>query len=159
MKNLINLKLTKKNLKIFLDNLRYEDSEEMKLFFKNNSIDDFYKICQKNKKTTYFLSDFDKNPVALGGCVPYKDKSAIVWLLSTKEVYKYKIELFKYIKNKIEFFKKRYSFLYNYIYKSNFEALKWLNILGFKSVDVDNKEFKLFYFKDYTNKKIERRNN
>ena len=50
-----------------------------------------------------------------------------------------------YVKNKLECFKDDYDFLFNFIYKSNFEFLKWLKKADFEIVD-NNENLKLFYF-------------
>ena len=45
-----------------------------------------------------------------------------------------------------EDFKKNHDILFNVIYKSNYDALKWLAKCGFKVLDLNNKNYKLFYF-------------
>ncbi len=141
-----NIELTKENLILFLNNLKQEDKEELDEFLKNNTIDDFINICFKNKNTTCFLADEFSFPLILGGVCKNKNKG-LVWLLCSNKHFKHKKEIYKYIKNKINEYKKEYDFLFNYIYKSNFKALNWLLKLGFKTKEENNKDFKLFYFK------------
>lgn len=141
-----NLEINKENLEKFLLNLRNEDFEELKIFLKNNTIDNFINICLKNKSNTDFLADNNNKAVALGGIKPENKDTGQIWLLCSKDWFKHKIELYKIIKNRIELFKKDYLVLYNYIYKSNFKALIWLKKFGFKHKKV-NSEFKIFYFK------------
>jgi len=143
-KNLKALDLNKKNLKAFLDDLRKEDKKELEIFFKTNTLEDFFSLCFKNKKTTYFLENKNNIPVALGGVVS-KENKGLIWLLCTNEAKYHKKELYGIIKTKISDFKKEYPYLYNYIYKTNFKALLWLKKLGFKYKKV-NENFKYFYF-------------
>jgi len=60
-----------------------------------------------------------------------KLKIACVWLLTTKYVSQNKMTLMKELKNQISFADKKYDLMYNFIYKSNFEAKNWLKKLGF----------------------------
>ncbi len=138
----------KQNLSKLFDNLRKEDFEELKFFLKDNYKENFIKICM-GAKNKWFLCDKSFNPVAIGGVEDvcgHKEKIGQVWLMCSNNVTRHKLELFKYIKNKIDEFKKRYKLLFNYIYKSNYDALKWLEGFGFKYKNT-SKDYRFFYFK------------
>ena len=55
-------------------------------------------------------------------------------------------ELYKYIKTKVDKYKEECSLMFNYIYKSNYDSLKFLSALGFRIVDLTCEDFKLFYY-------------
>ena len=143
---MIEAEITKDLLVAFLNDLRKEDKLELDEFFKNNTLDDFLNICLEDKNLTYFLLDDNKKPLALGGAYKVNDKVARVWFLATNQIKKSKIALYKYVLNKILFFKKQFAFLYNFIFKSNFSSLKWLKKAGFQVLDLDVPDYKLFYF-------------
>ncbi|MBR5303649.1 MAG: hypothetical protein IKU37_02350 [Candidatus Gastranaerophilales bacterium] len=143
---MIEAKITKKALIEFLKNLRYQDKLEMNEFFKSYSLDDFLNICLEKNNFTYFLFTDDNKPLALGGAYKVKNKIARIWFLATNEIDKYKISLYKYVLNKISYFKQRFDFLYNFIFKSNFSSLSWLKKSGFLTIDLDTPDYKLFYF-------------
>lgn len=147
------LELTDENLLKFLKNIRKEDLDELKYFFKENLEENFIKICKENSKT-YFLADDCLNPLAIGGVKRIESEGNLagqVWFLCTDKFYSSKIAVFKFIRRKIENFKKEYDFLFNFIYKSNFETLKWLLRCGFSAEHINN-DFKLFYFGKGDNK-------
>lgn len=145
---MIEIKATKENLEKFIDNICDEDKQELMYFLKDDYKSKFVEILLKNQENTYFLSHLNI-PVAIGGLSFDKLNRAVVWLLCSNEYKKHKIELFKYVLNKIKLFKSKHNFLYNYIYKSNFKALKWLEKCGFKSLNLKNvNDFKFFYYKN-----------
>lgn len=144
---MIEIELNEKNLLLFLKNIRQEDKKELEYFFKENLEQNFIKICLKNPET-YFVADKNLQPIAIGGVKEIKNNNHTfgqVWLLCTNEYKKNKISLYKYIKSKIDNFKTRFDFLFNYIYKTNFDALLWLKKCGFVSCDC-SEQFKLFYY-------------
>ena len=140
-------KLTKEFLDLFIKNLRFEDKQELNELYKDNSFEEFYEICLNEEFQTYFLTTNDDKPLALGGAFRIDEKSARIWLLVTNEFKNNKISLFKYVKNKIDFFKNEYEILYNYIFESNFDSLVWLKSLGFKVLDLKIPNYKMFYYK------------
>ena len=148
--------LTRSYLTDFLKNLRKEDLEELKYHFKEEFEEKFIDLCLQNEKYSYLLVDDNNLPVALGGVVKI-DCSGLkigqIWLLSTKNFYKYKKSVLSCVLDKISKFKQEYDFLYNYIYFTNFNSDAWLKKVGFKFVELKNEKFKLFYF---TNKKGEK---
>ena len=143
---MIEAKITKKSLLEFLKNLRDEDLLELKEFLKNNTLEEFFFDCFDENNLTYFLKTKDNKPLALGGAYVVNDKCAKIWLLTTKEIFKCKIAVFKYVKNKIETFKQRFDILYNFIFISNFSSLVWLKRCGFEVLDLNVSNYKLFYF-------------
>lgn len=137
------------NLKLFLKDIKKEDKLELIHTYGEDFENIFIKTILEDIKDSdiYFLTHNFK-PVAIGGAVKLKENPDVaqVWLLCTNNIQNHKLYLYKYIKSKIELFKKKYSILFNYIYKSNFSALLWLKKYGFKSIDLENEDFKFFYF-------------
>lgn len=147
---MMELEVNEENLEKFLNNIRRQDKEELLYHFKKNYRKKFKQTVKKSKNT-YFVGDKNCNPIAIGGFQECKRRNTfLVWLLCTNELVKNKKELFKYIKTKLEIYKKNCLILFNYIYKSNFQSFNFLKNLGFEILDTKNKDFKLFY---YTNVK------
>lgn len=147
---MIDLTLTKNKLLEFLNNLRLEDKKELDFFLKEHAQDEIINFCLKNKKDTCFLANEKLTPLILGGIYKTKEnniKQGQIWLLCSKSALKHKKEAYKYVKNKILSYQKENDYLFNYIYKSNYKALKWLTRLGFKVKELNNKNYKLFYYK------------
>ncbi len=119
-----------------LNNLRYEDEQELVHSsgkdWKNKTL-----LNLQNKKILVLYGKDSNNrqvPVAMGGVFGIKSDDipiACVWLLSTRYVYKNKIILMKTLWQQVEQASKKYGIMYNFIYKSNFEAKRWLQKLGF----------------------------
>jgi len=133
-------------LENFLFNLRCEDKSEIIALNHNNFKEELFEICLNNQFETYFLASDINLPLAIGGVYQIDNNIGRVWLLCTTFVNDEKKAVFKYVKNKIEMFKNKYDILFNFIYKSNFSALKWLKACGFKVLELKNSDFKLFYF-------------
>jgi len=138
------IKINEENIIKFIDNLRIQDKEELIYTHGKKYKQKFIEIIFK-LDDYYFLS-YCNIPIAMGGVVNLNNNKGQVWLLSTNEEYKHRFYLYKYIKNKINLFKNSYDFLFNYIYKSNFEALKWLTKFDFKFKNTENTDFKFFYY-------------
>lgn len=122
-----------KDVEYILSHLRKEDLEELKALWGEN----WKSETLKNIMTTDFLClvGVSDKPVAMGGIWGVggeNSKIACVWLLSTEEVKFHKISLIKILSEQIKKAEKEYSVFYNYIYKSNLSAKKWLKILGFR---------------------------
>jgi len=144
---MIEISITHKNLTNFIKNIRLEDKLELEYVFKNNLEDNFIDSIYKCDEI-YFLADNNRTPIAIGGVENrFCDdlKLGQVWLLTTKDYYKNRFYLYKYVLDKIKDFKTRYDILFNFIYKSNYPALTWLNKAGFMEYDL-SADFKLFYF-------------
>lgn len=141
------IKITKKNVKKFLKNLRQEDLKELKYFYPKNTLKKYLQELRRLNKV-YFLENKKGNPIAMGGAQKEKGNKTLaqIWLLCTKDFKENKKELYKFIKNKILKFKQENDFLYNFVYKTNFKAQIWLEKLGFKFQNTQNPDFKLFYF-------------
>ena len=140
------VKATRKNIKKFIKNLRKEDYEELKYFLKKKISKKFQKELE-NLSDFYFLSD-KIHPIALGGVQQDKILKNIgkAWLLCTNKSSKNRIKLYKFIKEKILNYQKQYNIIYNFIFKSNFKAQKWLEKFGFIFLNTQNPDFKLFYY-------------
>jgi hypothetical protein len=131
-------KVQKKSEIIFiLKNLRNEDKQEVIALYGN-----LWKkkiLNESFNKDCLIVYGFDKNgnkiPIAMGGFYePFKENKTIacVWLLSTCFISENKILFVKILKNQILKADKKYKIMFNFIYKTNFEAKKWLKKLGFK---------------------------
>lgn len=136
------------NLNNFILNLREQDKLEINALSNISFKDELFNLCFNNdNKYIYFLGDDDNNPLALGGAYLENNlKSAKVWLLATSFLKYNKKSVYKYIFEKVTFFKNEFDFLYNYIFKSNFSSLNLLEKCGFKIVDLKNPDYKFFYF-------------
>lgn len=122
----------KKYFEYILDNLRTQDLEEVQAIWKNNWKKEVLKSIQGRKALVLFSKNI---PIAMGGFVLLKDKNikmAIAWLLCSSFINSNKALLFKTLQKEIQKAEKEYDLIFNYIYKSNFEAKKWLKRLGFK---------------------------
>ena len=134
-------------LKKFLCDIRDSDRQEILALDSNKFEEDFFHVCLDKTYETYFLSTDDDMPLAVGGA--YCDKFsniAKVWLLCTHKIDSNKKDVYKYVIDKIKTFQSKYDVLYNFIYKTNFSSLKWLKSCNFKALDLNNPDFKLFYF-------------
>ena len=137
--------INKENLSLFLEDIRKEDKEELEFFLGTDFKEKFLELSL-DSENSYFLFDDNDNPVAIGGFSPVSNpKIAQVWLLCTNKAIEHRIELYKFIKGKIELYKEKFEIMYNFIFKSNFDALLWLKRCGFSSVEFGNPNYKLFY--------------
>lgn len=125
-----------KDIEYILKHLRKEDKKELEALYGNN----WYGAVLNNlsDKDILILSGINNKkeivPIAMGGFYEpnTSDKSlACVWLLCSYFIDNNKHLLAKTLKNSIEKASKRYEIMYNYIYKSNYEAKGWLKRLGF----------------------------
>lgn len=128
------VKVTKnrKYFEFILDNLRQQDLEEVQAIWKDNWKEEVLKSIQGQKTIVLFSNNL---PIAMGGFVSVKDKNikiAVVWLLCSYLVSNNKTLLYKALHDEVLKAEKRYDLMFNYIFKSNFEAKKWLKRLGFK---------------------------
>ena len=135
--------INKKNLLIFLSNIRQNDKEELIYFLKDNYKDKFINIVLENVDNTIMLS-YKGIPACIGGIYP--DNIGVqIWLLCSNQFDKK--YLYKYIKYRLQTYKERYSFIYNIIYKTNFSSIKMLKNFDFKIKDLPDTNIKLFYYK------------
>lgn len=140
------IEINKENLNTFINDIRKTDKEELIYSYKENYKNEFINACIRQKRHIYFVSDKYENPVAIGGIKTVKKGYGLIWLLCTNKLKENKKDLYKYVKNKVSLFKKEYSIIFNYIYKSNFASLNFLKSLGFKIIDLPDENFKMFYF-------------
>lgn len=139
------------DINFILDNLRSEDFEEITALWGNDWRNNF---IQNTINTDIMVLSNHNIPIAMGGFVPinaYNPRIACVWLLCSKYIKNNKILLLKVLKTQIMKASLEFDILYNYIYKSNFEAKKWLGELGFKfdnpfpeNLKI-NQDFEFFY--------------
>lgn len=120
-----------------LNNLRNEDLEEILALYGHNWLNKMLASLQDKK--FYILYGFSPYktliPIAMGGFWELfdDDKSiAAVWLLTTKFININKSLFWREVSSQIYEKSKKYKIMFNYIYKSNNEAKKWLKKLGFK---------------------------
>lgn len=139
-----------------LDNLRDEDFSELKALWKSDWKTNTLKNLEHTDVLVLYGNDGKHNevPVAMGGFYDISAKNlriACVWLLTTKFVKYNRKSLFLTLKSRIEQGEKDYDLMYNYIYKSNYKAKRWLSKFGFR---FDNprpvylkleKDFEFFY--------------
>ncbi len=149
-------KSEEKDYLYILKNLRKEDKEEVQAVWGDTWEENLLRSIKKYNVLVVIGKNMrgDKVPIAMGGFVCLFEKHsdiACVWMLTTTDADKNKILLMKEIDKQIKEAGQKYKILYNYIYKSNKEAKKWLNKLGFnfnkpKPEGMELKEgFEFFY--------------
>lgn len=139
-----------KDIKYILHNLRNEDKHEIISQFGENYIEEYSNLIMK--RNDYFVlgcKKSDDTPVCMGGIADTDENGiGMVWLLCTPEIVNYQHCLLRNIKKDIQFFDKNYWFTFNYIFKENYLAKKWLSKFGYKfDKTVPNlpNDFELFY--------------
>jgi hypothetical protein len=120
-----------------LNDLRDEDKCELKALYGRNWKKKTL-LSIKDKKF-YVLYGYNKEkqsvPVAIGDfCQIFPEDSSVacVWLLTSKNIYRNKL---LFLREFIPLFKRRsleYDIMFNFIYKSNIQAKRWLQKFGFK---------------------------
>ena len=123
--------------KFILNYLREEDKEELQAMFGEGWYKETIKTLQDNDFLVMYVFDEQKNeiPIAIGGFYDFNQSEvsiASVWILSSQYIYRNKKLFFKDIKEKLRETGGKYKIMYNYIYKRNFSAKKWLKKLGFR---------------------------
>lgn len=119
-----------------LNNLRSEDELELKALWGNKWIEKTIKsLKDKDVLILYGFNDEGNFvPVSMGGFVQMFGQNSLiacVWLLSTNYIYKNKKMFVTELLKQLEQASYKYEIIYNYIYKSNYKAKKWLKKLGF----------------------------
>ena len=124
--------------KFILNNLREEDLCELITSKGENWFNETLETIKSSNTIVLFIKTNRGKfvPIAMGGFEPCcdngKDKTAIVWLLATKYIDKYKFIFWKELRNYFKQEETKYTILFNFIYKTNFQAKNWLRLLGFK---------------------------
>ena len=140
---------TNKAVRYILDNLRFEDKQELiakygKRKYKKKAFADIKKF-----NFDIGIDEITHRPFIMGGCNT-ADKNnpdiGIVWLLSTNLVYNNGFSLLKIIKKEFEIIDKKYFITCNQIYAKNFTAKKWLEKLGYKFVTTKECQTGFEYF-------------
>lgn len=146
----------KKEILFILNNLRQEDKQELKALWGKHWKQFAFESIQDKDGLVLYGNNYQGEtvPIAMGGIYNLSGKScsvACVWLLSTVFVYNNRHIFMKTIRKEILKASKKYDILYNYIYKSNYEAKTWLKKLGFSFNNPNsilikpNKGFEFFY--------------
>lgn len=118
-----------------LNNLREEDHIEAKTAKGIN----YRQVILEELKTwnNNFLmakTKKDDTPVLICGCWPLKENPSIgiVWLLSTPEIKKHQICFLKEMRKEINKYDLEFGLTFNYLYKENILAKRWLKWVGYK---------------------------
>ncbi len=125
-----------KKCKFILDNLRDEDLIEVQHLWGPSWKEKILETITNQDVIFAYGQDYfgDNVPIAMGGFCKLEDgkyRIACVWLLSTKYISINSISFMKQIKEHFFANEWKYDILYNYIYKSNKKAKRWLYKLGF----------------------------
>lgn len=149
-------KLVKDEIFYILDNLRSEDMAEVKALWNDSWRENIYKSIENEDVIILHGRGIKKEkvPIAMGGFKELFEKNskiACVWMLTAKEALLNKVTVMKTLKKAVKEADDKYDLMYNYIYKSNKTAKKWLSRLGFcfnnpkpKGLHVE-KDFEFFY--------------
>jgi len=84
------------------------------------------------------------SPIAIFGFIGDPGNGAIVWMLATDDLVKYKMEFLVKARDAVDAASKKYGLLYNRVYRKNLLHIRWLKWMGFTFVD-DNQPFIFFY--------------
>lgn len=124
------------DVEYILNNLRFEDEEELKSLFGEDWKE---QTCKRIMQTKFYVmlgkGKDDKTPICMGGIEQdEKDAQGIgcAWLLCTDELQKHGLQILKELKKEVEKADERFWLTYNVIYEKNYTAKKWLKWLGFK---------------------------
>ena len=86
--------------------------------------------------------------VGMFGINRINEKVGIPWLLGSDKLTKYRVEFHKLAYKYLNTFMDEYNVLFNYVDKRNWQAVRWLKVLGFtftKLIDEYGYEKKPFY--------------
>lgn len=115
------------------ENLRPADIEELRLMgITGHKIGETILSGFESPESTCYTVEFEGRVVLMFGIVPVNDDkaSAVLWMLSTDEVRKFKKRFFKLAIDYVEMFKKDYGVLFNLIHPSNKLSLKLVEKLN-----------------------------
>ena len=141
-----------KDVLYILENLKPEDKKEAITIKGENYKEIILKEIMSNSSITYLGCQKDDTPICVGGYTDTETSGiGVVWLLSTLEVEKNKIALFRNILDAMKEIDEKYYFTYNFLYKENYFAKKWLKKIGYKfnnpkpaGLNIPN-DFEFFY--------------
>ncbi len=136
-----------------LEHLRLEDEHEAKVQKGDNFKEIILQEIMDNKSRTYLgCKKSDDTPVCIGGYTDTNEKGVgVVWLLSTPDIEKNTVCLFRHIIGAFGEIDNKYWLTYNILYRENKFAKKWLKKLGYKFDNPKPKElniprdFEFFY--------------
>lgn len=145
-------KSEKKDIYYLSQNLREEDRVEVFLSHGHSPrealekcLDSIHCYTSLNAKTGVPICMFGVNPEMI------LDDKAVVWMLSTEELFKIKIKFLKKSKIFINEMLQIYPCLYNHVHAKNIKSIEWLTWLGAKFGNLikvnDTEYFQYFEFK------------
>lgn len=149
MKDIVFRKPTLSDIETVASNMRDEDVLEVRLSHDHSP---YEALLHSIMETEAFSACHDNKPIAIMGYGKQSllSKSAVIWMLGTKETIHYKRELLHYPRLAIEEMLDEVDVLFNYALAENKSNLKWLRALGFtiespQPYGVFNKPFCRFY--------------
>ena len=140
---LYSIPATREIISYVLENLRQEDKKEMVIEFGNHWKEIIF--CRAVQSEIYGIVDEKEKILGFFGIKGINEKYAQVCLLSTDDLSKQGFIFLKKAKRIVAEWNKRYSTLYNFVYKENKQAIKWLRWLGFTLSEIDND--RMYFYK------------
>jgi len=149
-------------IEFILDNIRDEDREELENLYGCKWREKTLESLKKQKfQILYGLcGEKGRCPIAMGGIYDVKcqaGKIGCVWLLSSRFIGRNKTALMRVLRNQLYADMPDYDILYNFIYKSNYEAKSWLKKLGFRFGNPNPEKIILKEGFEFFYKRIERK--
>ncbi len=145
-----------KDVRYILEHLREEDKHEAIIQKGENYVEECLKDIMGNSE--YFVlgcKKSDDTPVCMGGCARTNEQGiGIVWLLTTPEIVNHQKCLLRNLKKDIESFDEKFWMTFNFLYKENKLAKRWLSKFGYvfdrpSGMNIPE-DFELFYRKRET---------
>tara|TARA_R100000908_G_C3692855_1_gene106498 strand:- start:220 stop:672 length:453 start_codon:yes stop_codon:yes gene_type:complete len=131
-------KSNNKDLDHVIKNMRAIDKIEA-YYQSGQSPEDAVAYSYLNSSITMTVAGDKDQPMGLCGVA--QDKC--IWFVATDELYetkKYRIQLIRKGKEWVDSLLKNHDYLYNYVYKENTNAIKWLRSMNFNFINL-HKEF------------------
>tara|TARA_R100001443_G_scaffold39777_2_gene53180 strand:+ start:4082 stop:4534 length:453 start_codon:yes stop_codon:yes gene_type:complete len=131
-------KSNNKDLDHVINNMRVIDKIEA-YYQSGQSPEDAVAYSYLNSSITMTVAGDKDQPMGLCGVA--QDKC--IWFVATDELYetkKYRIQLIRKGKEWVDSLLKNHDYLYNYVYKENTNAIKWLRSMNFNFINL-HKEF------------------
>lgn len=117
------------DLSFFEYNIREQDASEC-YAVSERPIVEHLTLGIRDSKEHFVLADEYDCPIGIGGIIVY-DSVNVIWLLSTTLVENKKIEYFKFCKEKLEYFFRKYGILWISVDLRYKRAIKLVKRLGF----------------------------
>lgn len=148
-------KITEEDCIYIINNLRAEDEIEALAAKGENYKQDILEEIETWKNYLMIAKTKKNNtPVLICGCCPLPENPTIgiVWLLSTPEIVKHQICFLKEMRKEISKYDLEFGLTFNYLYKENLLAKRWLKWAGYKFPG--EKEKKDFLDKHFLSAKV-----